>query len=73
MTTTDAVFLVTGKFESTSYAIEDINKDTVLEAWQLLIDTGLVWQLQGKFGRQAQRLIEDGYCEPADRSREYIG
>tara|TARA_R100000030_G_scaffold11612_1_gene7764 strand:- start:231 stop:452 length:222 start_codon:yes stop_codon:yes gene_type:complete len=33
-----------------------------IEAWQHLINTGLVWQLQGFFGRTAQRLISDGIC-----------
>jgi hypothetical protein len=32
----------------------------IVEAWQHLIDTGLAWQLQGWFGRQAMRLIETG-------------
>jgi len=31
-------------------------------AWQQLIDTGLAWSLQGWFGRQASRMIEDGTC-----------
>ncbi len=33
-----------------------------LEAWQLLIDTGTCWQLQGFFGRTASSLIEEGHC-----------
>ena len=36
--------------------------DEEVEAWQYLIDTGLAWQLQGWYGRTAQRLINDGYC-----------
>ena len=32
------------------------------QAWQYLIDTGLAWQLQGKFGRAARWLIEQGIC-----------
>ena len=33
-----------------------------IAAWQQLIDTGLVWSLQGWFGRRAAQLIEDGIC-----------
>jgi hypothetical protein len=38
------------------------SEDEVVEAWQLLIDTKLVWSLQGFFGRTAQDLIERGIC-----------
>ena len=41
---------------------EDITEERYIEAWQLLIDTGLAWQLQGSFGRQAMSLIETGVC-----------
>ncbi len=33
-----------------------------VEAWQLLINTGQVWKLQGWFGRTAQTLISEGIC-----------
>lgn len=32
------------------------------EAMQSLIDSGVVWGLQGWYGRQAQALIEQGIC-----------
>lgn len=32
--------------------------DTVIEAWAYLIHTGMAWNLQGFFGRQASSLIE---------------
>lgn len=38
------------------------SEEQYLEAWQLLIDTGTAWQLQGWFGRQAAALIESGDC-----------
>ena len=44
---------------------EDGSEDEQLKAWQHLIDTGLAWRLQGAFGRAANRLIEAGYCSPA--------
>lgn len=36
--------------------------DLTIEAWQLLIDTGIVWQLQGWYGRTAAALIQEGVC-----------
>ena len=33
-----------------------------IEAWQRLINSGVVWQLQGFFGRTAAALIESGEC-----------
>jgi len=41
---------------------EPANEEQVIEAWQHLVDTGLAWQLQGSFGRQAQSLIDTGVC-----------
>ena len=38
-----------------------------IAAWQYLIDTNLVWKLQGFFGRTAHQLIEEGICSPANR------
>ena len=43
----------------------DCDDEEILnEAWQLLIDTGVCWELQGWFGRNAIRLIESGICKP---------
>lgn len=41
---------------------EPESKEQYIEAWQLLIDTGYAWTLQGWFGRRAVELIEAGYC-----------
>lgn len=45
--------------------IDADSEEQQIEAWQTLIDTGLVNQLQGWFGRTAQHLIDEGICTPA--------
>lgn len=44
-------------FEEGSLTYEEI-----IELFQHLIDSGLVWKLQGTYGRTASALIEAGYC-----------
>jgi hypothetical protein len=39
---------------------QDTSEEQFLEAWQYLVDTGLAWNLQGWFGRQAMAMIEAG-------------
>ena len=43
---------------------EPESEEQAIEAWQYLIDTGIVWQLQGWFGRTATCLIDQGICTP---------
>ena len=42
--------------------VDEADEETTIAAWQSLIDSGLVWQLQGFFGRTAAQLIEQGIC-----------
>ena len=54
-------------YEATMIAggVHDADDDRQLEAWQYLIDTGVCWTLQGRFGHMATNLIDMGLCEPA--------
>jgi hypothetical protein len=38
-------------------------EEELKEAWQHLVDTGLAWSLQGRFGRIAHSMIEDGFLK----------
>lgn len=44
---------------------EDHDEETILDAWQYLINTGVVWTLQGWYGRCAHQLIQEGRCHAA--------
>lgn len=46
---------------------ETDNEEEWIEAFQFLIDCGLVWSLQGFFGRTAAQLIAEGRCHQAKR------
>lgn len=59
MTTYDAVMIAEGVYEG--------DTDQMQEAWQMIVDTGLAWSLQGWFGREATRLIKAGVIMPFPR------
>ena len=44
------------------------SEDQYLEAWQVLVDTGLAWRLQGWFGRTAHALIERGLITQGEKA-----
>lgn len=50
-------YLATGIAEGFEDAL---GEDEEIAAWQYLVDTGLCWRLQGRFGRQAVAMIEAG-------------
>jgi hypothetical protein len=44
----------------------DADERDIIDAWQYLIDTALVWKLQGSYQRGAVALIEAGVCTAPD-------
>ena len=63
MTTMRAINLIDGFEEGTA-------QDTIA-AYQYLIDTGVVWGLQGRYGRMASHLIEVGLCTKPSNNQPY--
>ena len=43
--------------------VMEADEATQIKAWQMLIDTGMAWRLQGWFGRTAKALIDKGVCK----------
>ena len=48
---------------------EGASEDEQIAAWQHLIDTGVVWTLQGWYGRGAVNLINAGFCTSAQETQ----
>lgn len=67
MTIFDATMIAEGCYELAGYDEDTITEETVIDAWQMLINTGTCWTLQGSFGRMAAHLIAEGICtDPRD-------
>ena len=45
-----------------AYESGELDEVETIELFQHLIDSGLVWRLQGTYGRMAQDLIKAGVC-----------
>lgn len=48
-----------------AYESGEMDFDEMVNFFQSLIDSEVVWHLQGHYGRTARDLIEGGFCTPA--------
>lgn len=47
-----------------NYEMGAMNREEIIDFFQELIDSGLAWELQGMYGRQAKSLLDSGLCHP---------
>jgi len=43
----------------------ELTTEEAIDGFQRLIDSGIVWKLQGVYGRTANELIREGFCHAA--------
>lgn len=53
-----------------AYENGDLDEDETIAFFQGLVDSGMAWQLQGSYGRAAQRLIQDGLVKLPNQKRK---
>lgn len=44
----------------------ELSSEDTVALFQRLLNSGVVWQLQGAYGRQAMRLLDAGYIHTGD-------
>lgn len=74
-------YFVDGKDVSTFpiYYLEDpkgngLTEEQTIMLWQYGVDTGIVWHLQGWYGRNAQALLDEGIITHSkQRTYDYYG
>ena len=53
-----------------AYESGELSQEETVKLFQELIDSGLIWQLQGYYGRTAIELINAGYCKQKEVSND---
>jgi hypothetical protein len=64
-----------GKFDSVDFMMAfedgDVNAKQAIDGFAELIKSGIVWNLQGVYGRTAKALIDAGYINKAGKVLKY--
>lgn len=53
-----------------AYESGELSEEEAIEFFQQIVDNGLVWTLQGSYGRTAQRLIDAGLVKLKQEEHE---
>lgn len=53
-----------------AYEAGELTEEEAIEFFQQIVDNGLVWTLQGSYGRTAQRLIDAGLVKVKQEENE---
>jgi hypothetical protein len=51
-----------------AYEQGDLDEDDIIDLFQEMLDSGIVWQLQGSYGRTARQLIQLGHIQQGDQA-----
>ena len=51
-----------------AYESGELDEDEVIDLFQLLVNNGMAWTLQGSYGRTARDMIEAGLIDPNQRA-----
>ena len=52
-----------------AYESGELDEEEIIDLFQDLIDSGVVWQLQGHYGRTASNLLGQGLCSLPEADR----
>ena len=53
-----------------AYENGEMDEESAIEFFQGMINSGVVWELQGSYGRTAKMLIDNGMCLTASEYNE---